>query len=111
VNSNPRRSARLLGEHEVLIGPSAGGCEALRDQAHPLAAERGNRGLGQLYRQMLGACLAAPNCRALIVFGVYDGDSGAKDLRFPTYAAPLLFDEAFRPKPAYEALAEVLRRR
>jgi GH35 family endo-1,4-beta-xylanase len=27
------------------------------------------------------------------------------------YAAPLLFDEAFRPKPAYEALAEVLRGR
>lgn len=65
----------------------------------------------QTYRQMLGACLAAPNCKALIVWGIYDGDSMAQDPRFPTYAAPLLFDEAFRPKPAYEALANVLRGR
>jgi endo-1,4-beta-xylanase len=65
----------------------------------------------QTYRQWLEWCLAAPNCKAFIVWGVYDGDSAAQDLRFPTYAAPLLFDEAFRPKPAYEALAEVLRGR
>jgi endo-1,4-beta-xylanase len=65
----------------------------------------------QTYRQMLEVCLAAPNCKAFIVWGVYDGDSNAQDPRFPTYAAPLLFDESFRPKPAYEALAEVLRGR
>jgi len=47
----------------------------------------------------------------LIVFGVYDGDSNAQDPRYPTTAAPVLFDEAFRPKPAYEALADVLRSR
>jgi endo-1,4-beta-xylanase len=64
----------------------------------------------QTYRQMLQVCLAAPNCKALIVWGIYDGDSVAQDPRFD-YAAPLLFDEAFRPKPAYEALAEVLRGR
>ena len=65
----------------------------------------------QTYRQMLEVCLAASNCRALIVWGVYDGDSNAQRLDFPTYDAPLLFDKAFRPKPAYEALAEVLRSR
>ena len=65
----------------------------------------------QTYRQMMGVCLAASNCKALSVFGVYDGDSAAQDLRFPTYDAPMLFDKAFRPKPAYEALADVLRRR
>lgn len=65
----------------------------------------------QTYRQMLEVCLAASNCKALSVFGVYDGDSAAQDLRFPTYDAPLLFDQAFRPKPAYDALADVLRSR
>ncbi len=65
----------------------------------------------QTYRQMLEVCLAAPNCKAFIVFGVHDGDSNAQDLRFPTTAAPVLFDEAFRPKPAYDALAEALRTR
>ena len=65
----------------------------------------------QTYRQMLEVCLAASNCKALSVFGVYDGDSAAQDLRFPTYDAPLLFDQEYRPKPAYEALAEVLRGR
>ena len=65
----------------------------------------------QTYRDMLEVCLAASNCKALIVWGIYDGNSAAQDPRFPSYAAPLLFDEAFRPKPAYEALADVLRRR
>ena len=59
---------------------------------------------------MLEVCLAASNCKALSVFGVYDADPNAQDLD-PGFAAPLLFDEAFRPKPAYEALADVLRRR
>ncbi|MEK7217234.1 MAG: endo-1,4-beta-xylanase [Chloroflexota bacterium] len=63
----------------------------------------------QTYRQMLEVCLAASNCKALSVFGVYDGDSAAQDLRFPTYDAPLLFDQAFRPKAAYDVLADVLR--
>ena len=48
---------------------------------------------------------------------VYDGDYAdppyllRQDASAEGYAAPLLFDEEFRPKPAYEALAEVLRRR
>lgn len=72
----------------------------------------------QTYRQMLETCLAAPNCKAFMVWGVYDGDYAdppalvRQDASAAgTQAAPLLFDEAFRPKPAYEALAEVLRRR
>jgi endo-1,4-beta-xylanase len=66
----------------------------------------------QDYRQMLEICLAASNCKALTAFGIHDGDApSAQDPQYPGFAAPLLFDEAFRPKPAYEALAEVLRAR
>jgi endo-1,4-beta-xylanase len=66
----------------------------------------------QTYRQMLEVCLAAPNCKALAVFHVYDGDApSVQEAGMSAYAAPLLFDEAFRPKPAYDALAELLRSR
>ena len=71
----------------------------------------------QTYRHMLETCLAAPNCKAFIVWGFYDGDYAdppwllRQDANAEGYEAPLLFDEALRPKPAYEALAEVLRRR
>ena len=65
----------------------------------------------QDYRQMLEMCLAASNCKALIVWGVHDGDSNAQDPRFTTYDAPTLLDTAFRPKPAYNALAGGLRGR
>jgi endo-1,4-beta-xylanase len=72
----------------------------------------------QTYRQMLEVCVAAPNCKALIIFGVDDGNYAlppflAREGVLPQgeWTAPLLFDESFRPKPAYEALAEVLRRR
>lgn len=66
----------------------------------------------QTYRDMLEVCLAAPNCKAFIVFGIYDGDSWLLERpKFNGLTAPLLFDEAFRPKPSYEALAEVLRGR
>lgn len=71
----------------------------------------------QTYRHMLETCLAAANCKAFIVWGFYDGDYAdppyllRQDANAEGYAAPLLFDEAFRPKPAYEALAEALRKR
>ena len=65
----------------------------------------------QSYREMLEVCLAASNCKALVVWGIYDGDSNAQDPRYPGFAAPLLFDESYRPKPAYDAMADVLRKR
>jgi endo-1,4-beta-xylanase len=72
----------------------------------------------QTYRQVLEICLAATNCKALIIFGVYDGGYAlppflAREgvIAQGEWTAPLLFDESFRPKSAYEALAEVLRKR
>ena len=66
----------------------------------------------QTYRQMLEVCLAAANCKALTIFGVHDGDApSTQSPNFSGFTAPVLFDEAFRPKPAYHAIAELLNSR
>ena len=65
----------------------------------------------QTYREIVGVCLDAANCKALIVWGLYDGDSWFREPRFRGLAAPLLFDEAYRPKPAYRAIADLLNER
>jgi endo-1,4-beta-xylanase len=60
-----------------------------------------------LYRNMLSACLAAPNCTAFLMWGFTDRYSwipyftGHPDM-------PLIFDTSYRPKPAYNALIGVL---
>lgn len=60
-----------------------------------------------VYREALGVCLQAPNCRAFITWGVTDRYSW-----IPYFTghpdAPLLFDEEGRPKPAYYAIFEAL---
>ena len=64
------------------------------------------------YRDILGVCLAATNCKAFITWGVFDGDSWLLDRpKYNGLAAPLLFDESFRPKPVYRALIDLLRQR
>jgi endo-1,4-beta-xylanase len=62
----------------------------------------------EVYRRVFTACLQAPNCQAFVTWGLTDrqswipGWTGRPD-------APLLFDEAGRPKPAYDALIEALK--
>jgi endo-1,4-beta-xylanase len=70
------------------------------------------------YGQMMAICLAATNCKGLNVFGTDDGNwaeppalARAGSPQSGRTASPLLFDEAFRPKAAYEALAAALRPR
>ena len=63
-----------------------------------------------IYRTMLDSCLAADNCRSFTVWGFTDRYSWIPDF-FPGWGAALLFDDRFRPKPAYHALVERLRRR
>jgi endo-1,4-beta-xylanase len=71
-----------------------------------------------VYSGVLRTCLAAPNCKSLIVFGVDDGNwseppafarSGSMDAG--QMRAPLLFDATFKPKPAYDAMLAALRGR
>jgi endo-1,4-beta-xylanase len=62
-----------------------------------------------IYRHTLRACLDAPNCKALEVWGVTDQYSWFNTNKGPTqYDAPLLFDERGDPKPAYYALVDEL---
>jgi endo-1,4-beta-xylanase len=63
----------------------------------------------RIYREVMEAALANPSVRALATWGVTDryswipGLTGHRD-------APLLFDAAYRPKPAYFALQRLLSR-
>ena len=67
------------------------------------------------YGGMLRTCLAASNCKSLIVFGTDDGNwaepPGFARSGSPLVgqlAAPLLFDAEFNPKPAYHAMLGTL---
>ena len=55
------------------------------------------------YRDAAAACEAVPACTRFTVWGVSDRDSwlGADKI-------PLLFDDAFQPKPALAAVREAL---
>ena len=61
----------------------------------------------QVYRDMLSTCLAVKQCTAFVMWGFTDRHSwipaatGHPD-------APLIFDAAYRPKPAFFALMNVL---
>ena len=61
----------------------------------------------EVYRDILRVCLDAPNCKALTTWGVSDNYSWIPEF-FEHPDSPLLFDESYRPKPAYNALVEEL---
>jgi endo-1,4-beta-xylanase len=67
------------------------------------------------YRRILEAALEHPACSAVIIWGVHDAQSWV-DYTFQGETAPLLFDNSFNRKPAYDAvrkalLAEIERRK
>jgi endo-1,4-beta-xylanase len=84
-------------EIDVKVGRSAGAAE-LASQA-------------RVYADMLGVCLAAPNCSAFTSWGVSDRYSWVRGpvLNQP-WEKPLPFDDDFRPKPAYNAMIAALRK-
>ena len=59
-----------------------------------------------IYRQMLQVCLHAPNCTAFVVWGLSDRHSWLSE--GASGDSPLLFDWTYQPKPAYEALRDLL---
>lgn len=58
-----------------------------------------------IYADVVASCRAVPACRDVTVFGF--GDAYAWDELGD--ASPLLFDEQYRPKPAFAAFREALR--
>lgn len=63
----------------------------------------------RIYRDMLRVCLSASNCRAFVMWGFTDSHSWIPWVtKKPD--APLIFDKLYHPKPAYNALREVLAR-
>ena len=63
----------------------------------------------EIYRQAFSACLEAPNCNVFVAWGLTDRYSW-----IPEYTgqpdAPLLFDRQGKPKPAFDALLDLLSR-
>lgn len=61
-----------------------------------------------LYRAMLQACLAVPQCRSFSTWGVTDRYSWIPEF-FPGRGAALLFGANYRAKPAFFSIRRVLR--
>ena len=61
-----------------------------------------------LYRDMLKACLAVPQCRSFSTWGASDRYSWIPEF-FPGQGAALLFDADERAKPAYFSIRRILR--
>lgn len=57
----------------------------------------------RIYHDTLALCLAAPRCTAFVTWGFTDRHSWIPHFTHHR-DQPLLFDDAYQPKPAYEAL-------
>jgi endo-1,4-beta-xylanase len=74
----------------------------------PVTAEKLQR-QANVYRNYLNACLSVSSCKAIVMWGAADKYSWVP--RFVSgKGAPLLLDEKFKPKPAYRAVFDELRR-
>jgi endo-1,4-beta-xylanase len=61
----------------------------------------------QVYRDVLETCLAAEKCTAFVTWGFTDRYSWVPGF-FSGWGAALPFDETYQPKPAHDALKDVL---
>jgi endo-1,4-beta-xylanase len=61
----------------------------------------------QMYGELLDVCLSEPSCTAFVLWGFTDRHSWIPWFR-PGWGSALIFDESYRPKPAYDAMRQVL---
>ncbi|MYS89426.1 MULTISPECIES: endo-1,4-beta-xylanase [Streptomyces] len=59
------------------------------------------------YKAVMNACVAVARCTGVTVWGFTDSDSWIPDT-FPGQGAATPYDENYRPKPAYHAIAQAL---
>ena len=74
-------------------------------QPDPLAAQ------GEAYRDVFAACIQVSACTGVTTWGIDDADTWLDTFYISQPNAPnrpLLFDEQFDPKPAYDAVVDVL---
>ncbi len=65
----------------------------------------------EAYGRVMDACLTVERCREVTTWGVTDASTWLDSLGvFPTPTRPLLFDENYRPKPAYTTVHDLLAR-
>jgi endo-1,4-beta-xylanase len=76
-------------------------------------AARSDDLLGQadVYRRVVRACLQNPGCTAIQTWGFTDKYSWIGSHSHGTRGAALLFDRAYKPKPAYRAMFEEISRK
>lgn len=79
----------------------------VRTQGYPGTESDRQTAQAQLYQNAMILCLKAPNCSAFTTWGVADHLSSIR-LAEGYQDSPLLFDESYRPKPAYSSIAEAL---
>lgn len=61
----------------------------------------------EVYRQIMAGCAAVEACKAVVTWGFTDRYSWIPG-RYNNQGAALPFDEDYQPKPAYEAMLQVL---
>ena len=77
----------------------------VRMQGEPTQAKLERQ--AQVYGEFLDICLSSEHCTAFVLWGLTDRHSWIPGFR-PGWGSALIFDESYQPKPAYEALREVL---
>ncbi len=75
----------------------------------PAAAQRDLELQAEVYRRVLQACLAHRGCTAVQMWGFTDKWSWIGSHSHGTRGAALIFDNFYRPKPAYDAVITALR--
>jgi endo-1,4-beta-xylanase len=61
----------------------------------------------RVYRDLLQVCLSAQSCKAFLLWGFTDRHSWIPHF-FTGWDAALIYDEAYRPKPAYDMLRDTM---
>ncbi|HEU5130068.1 MAG TPA: endo-1,4-beta-xylanase [Glycomyces sp.] len=61
----------------------------------------------QDYERVVDICTSIADCSGVTVWGLRDGDSWVPGV-FPGYGAPLLYNDDYSTKPAYDAVLEAL---